>query len=109
MAFYCSNANKRPRPKWDDEDESEGDGLIGAHCTHGGAMNRTMNPALWDRCRSRCPAAKPQPPVAPGAQLTLQGEVDKVRMGMGPFINDVLAGGGDDPRLDDTWTWDHAT
>ena len=79
MAFYCSNAHKRPRPKWDDEDESEGDGLIGAHCTHGGAMNRTMNPALWDRCRSRCPAAKPQPPVAPGAQLTLQGEVEKVR------------------------------
>ncbi len=83
IEFYCSAGvgnvllragdqdtvlyGKRPRKDiWDRDNE---DGVISAICAHGGALDISSNPADWDRCRSRCPAAKPEPPIKIGAQL----------------------------------------
>ena len=65
--IYCDNVLKRPRKdEWDANSE---DGMISTTCVHGGVYSISMNPADWDRCRRKCPAEKPKPPVVPVAQL----------------------------------------
>ncbi len=59
--FFCSDDRKRPRKdNWDDDDS---DGVIYAYCTPTGDFSITMNPPEWDRCKIKCPAAKPEPPL----------------------------------------------
>ncbi len=94
--FYCDDKLKRPRK--DEWDLDEHDGILSAYCTHEGEFSITMNPAGekrtqllleyqysscdvlfsdWDRCRRLCPALKPSPPVVPGAQLVTYDSASK--------------------------------
>ncbi len=95
--FYCNDTRRRPRKDSWDQDES--DGVIYAYCTPTATFDITMNPpgardrpvvstknerfpagcskfgyvflAEWERCKRKCPAAKPEAPVPndPNARL----------------------------------------